>query len=228
LKAGEKKSDEALQNIGPIGANEEVVPTDEARALAAYLISLRSEAVLFETPPPPTNKVAAVSTNAAAAATTNAPAATNAGRRTNEQRSSTHNGERRAKGGDGGCADCSCRAVCVVVLRAAVYVNNHGGGFNAKVYQPYASYAMVDNLQVVDPMKNSRGRESLFSRTTARCATRKTARVWRASFRRWQGRLGQLPVTHRILRAVLYGLTGPITVSESSLTARCSVENVER
>src|SRR6267154_1753995 len=50
-------------------AGYEVVPTDDALALVAYLLSQHSEAILFETPPPPTNKVVA-------AASTNAPAPT--------------------------------------------------------------------------------------------------------------------------------------------------------
>jgi len=52
--------------IAPAG--KEVVPTDAARALAAYLVSLRADAPLFEAPftPPP-----------APAAATNAPASTN-------------------------------------------------------------------------------------------------------------------------------------------------------
>ena len=70
LNLGEKPSDDALP-LATQGANEEVVPGDDARALAAYLVSLHSEAIIFETPPFP-KKTNAVS---AAAAATNAPAA---------------------------------------------------------------------------------------------------------------------------------------------------------
>ena len=51
---------------GVAPAEKEIVPTDEARALAAYLVSLRADAPLFEAPftPPP----------APAAPATNAPA----------------------------------------------------------------------------------------------------------------------------------------------------------
>jgi cytochrome c oxidase cbb3-type subunit 2 len=92
LRAGESSSADALP-VGNTAPDEEVVPTDDARALAAYLLSLHSDGVLFETPPPPapatntassTNALAAntpSSTNAPAVATnapaTNAPAATN-------------------------------------------------------------------------------------------------------------------------------------------------------
>jgi cytochrome c oxidase cbb3-type subunit 2 len=78
LKPGEKKSADALEFV-KVGPNEEVIPTDDARALAAYLLSLHSEAILFETPPPPRPKT----NNAAAASGTNAPAATNAPGATN-------------------------------------------------------------------------------------------------------------------------------------------------
>jgi cbb3-type cytochrome oxidase cytochrome c subunit len=49
----------------------EIVPTDQAKALVAYLISLRADTVIFETP---LTVAVAVSTNAPAGATTNAPA----------------------------------------------------------------------------------------------------------------------------------------------------------
>jgi cytochrome c oxidase cbb3-type subunit 2 len=72
LKPGAQPSKEALQlgNAAPNGV--EVVPTDDARALAAYLISLHSDALIFDTPPGP--KTNAAPAAAAAAATTNAPA----------------------------------------------------------------------------------------------------------------------------------------------------------
>ena len=52
----------------------EIVPTDDARALVAYLLSLHSDGVIFETPPfPSTNKQAtATSSNAVPAATNSA------------------------------------------------------------------------------------------------------------------------------------------------------------
>lgn len=77
LKVGEKPSDDALPASLGVPAGYEVVPTDNARALVAYLQSLHSDAILFETPPPPakTNAVpAAASTNApVSAAGTNGP-----------------------------------------------------------------------------------------------------------------------------------------------------------
>jgi cytochrome c oxidase cbb3-type subunit 2 len=76
LAFGEKASDDALPLSAETEAGYEVVPTPQARALAAYLLSLRSEAVLFEAPPfpPKTNSVAKAQTNAPVAAMTNAPA----------------------------------------------------------------------------------------------------------------------------------------------------------
>lgn len=56
-KAGKVASADALQLTGEFAppAGFEIVPTDEARALVAYLLSLRAEAPLFESPvtPPP-------------------------------------------------------------------------------------------------------------------------------------------------------------------------------
>ncbi len=72
LKVGETPSPDAL----PVDAGApglQVVPTDDAKALVAYLLSLRSDVILTNTPPwpPPTNSAPAAS---AAAAPTNSPA----------------------------------------------------------------------------------------------------------------------------------------------------------
>lgn len=51
-KVGKQSSASALQLSGKFAApaGYEIVPTDEARALAAYLVSLRADAPLFESP----------------------------------------------------------------------------------------------------------------------------------------------------------------------------------
>ena len=75
LSLGAKPSPEALPLDA--GAGWEIIPTDDARALVAYLLSLHSDAVLFETPPfpRPTNAPPVVAaTNAPAGAQTNSPA----------------------------------------------------------------------------------------------------------------------------------------------------------
>jgi len=75
LKPGQAPSPYALPLGSNIPADDEVVPTAEARQLVAYLLSLKSSAVLFETPPPPAPATNAPSgtntagTNAAAAGT---------------------------------------------------------------------------------------------------------------------------------------------------------------
>jgi cytochrome c oxidase cbb3-type subunit II len=75
LNPGDRRSEQALPATGTIiASSEEVVPTDEAHALAAYLMSLRSDGILFETPAPapPTNKPAGTNvTSATNAASTN-------------------------------------------------------------------------------------------------------------------------------------------------------------
>jgi cbb3-type cytochrome oxidase cytochrome c subunit len=78
-KIGREPSPNALRFPGEFAPEPdcEIVPTDSAKALAAYLTSLRADAVLFETPMyvavvASTNALA-VSTNAPVPATTNAP-----------------------------------------------------------------------------------------------------------------------------------------------------------
>jgi cytochrome c oxidase cbb3-type subunit 2 len=78
-KAGEQPSAEALNLGAKAIPGYEVIPTDNALALVAYLQSLRSDGVLYETPPfkKATNAVPAavtVTNAAASAATTNSPA----------------------------------------------------------------------------------------------------------------------------------------------------------
>ncbi len=75
LKPGEKPAPDALPSgTGGTTADEQVVPTDDARALVAYLLSLHSESLVYpETPPwPKPNPQAEAATNATAA--TNQPA----------------------------------------------------------------------------------------------------------------------------------------------------------
>jgi cytochrome c oxidase cbb3-type subunit 2 len=52
------------QDAPPAGS--EIVPRPQARALAAYLLSLRQDGYLFEAPPPPSPKTKAIPTNAIA------------------------------------------------------------------------------------------------------------------------------------------------------------------
>jgi len=81
-KAGGLPVPDAVQTgtYGP-GDGYEIVPTDDARALVAYLMSLRANNYIFEMPDPnpPTNAPAGATNNAPAGATNAAPApATNA------------------------------------------------------------------------------------------------------------------------------------------------------
>jgi cytochrome c oxidase cbb3-type subunit 2 len=70
LKRWEKPSPDAL-NVPGVAAGYEILPKPEAKELVAYLLSLHSQGILFETPPPPASPTNAVAGNAA----TNAPAA---------------------------------------------------------------------------------------------------------------------------------------------------------
>ena len=73
LRPGELPSADALP-VSDAAPDEEVVPTDDAHALAAYLLSLHSDGILFETPPPPAPATNAPSSTNAPTGTTNAPA----------------------------------------------------------------------------------------------------------------------------------------------------------
>ena len=75
LQPGEKPSPDALA-LGAT-ADYQVLPTDEARQLVAYLLSLHSDSLVFATPPfPPRTNAPPGGTNApAASAGTNAPSA---------------------------------------------------------------------------------------------------------------------------------------------------------
>lgn len=64
-KAGAKPSPDALQFTSEVvPAGYEIIPTPEAKALVAYLLSLRADAPLFEAPvtPPPAKPAAATNT----------------------------------------------------------------------------------------------------------------------------------------------------------------------
>jgi len=66
-RAGQGNPAEALVlPAGTVPPGIEIVPTDAARALAAYLVSLRADAPLFEAPftPPPVPDVAATNSPA--------------------------------------------------------------------------------------------------------------------------------------------------------------------
>jgi cytochrome c oxidase cbb3-type subunit 2 len=71
LEVGKQPSAEALPLDAAGTPGYEVVPTDAARQLAAYLLSLHSDQLLFETPPLKTNAPSVKP--AQPAATTNAP-----------------------------------------------------------------------------------------------------------------------------------------------------------
>ena len=78
LKPGEKPPREALDIDRELTKGRAIIPTQDARNLAAYLLSQRAMAPLFESPIPgaKTNAPAASGdTNAPAATNTNAPAA---------------------------------------------------------------------------------------------------------------------------------------------------------
>jgi cytochrome c oxidase cbb3-type subunit 2 len=71
LKQGQQPSADALKVEGE-PADLEIIPNDNARALVAYLMSLRSDVSLYEAPLPPKPKPAGGDTNVAPTSVTNA------------------------------------------------------------------------------------------------------------------------------------------------------------
>lgn len=71
-KVGNVRSADALPV--DVGSGYEVVPTDDAKDLAAYVASLRQTAYIFEVPPPPAAKQVTMHSTSATPAT-NSPAA---------------------------------------------------------------------------------------------------------------------------------------------------------
>lgn len=69
LAAGATQPSDALMVTGEGASRRAVVPTEQARALAAYVLSLKSEADLFEAPVPKVPAAAAPATNAVASVT---------------------------------------------------------------------------------------------------------------------------------------------------------------
>lgn len=68
LSAGEAKPADAAFVLGESANRQAIIPTDDARALADYLLSLRAEVDLFEAPAPKMPTAPAPATNAPAVA----------------------------------------------------------------------------------------------------------------------------------------------------------------
>lgn len=107
-----------------------------------------------------------------------------------------------------------CVAFFVLIYLATLYLDSNAGGFHARVYEPFASH---DVLAAAQPQKNvdprfEKGRKA-YAKYCAPCHQNNGA-----------GSPGQYPPLagsdwvndespNRVLRVILNGLTGPITVS---------------
>ena len=105
----------------------------------------------------------------------------------------------------------------LLIYWGMIYLDNHGGGFNPRVYEPYASINIVEARQP-PPISGPDPRigRKIFGVTCVACHQSSGL-----------GLPGQFPPLagsdwvaaqspNRIIRAVLGGLTGPITVSGQS------------
>jgi len=102
----------------------------------------------------------------------------------------------------------------LLIYWGMIYLHNHGGGFNPKVYEPYASINIVEAKQPAPPSgPDPRVGKRIFGATCVACHQSSGL-----------GLPGQFPPLagsdwvaakspNRIIRAVLNGLTGPITVN---------------
>jgi mono/diheme cytochrome c family protein len=108
----------------------------------------------------------------------------------------------------------------VLVYWGMLYLDDHGGGFNKQVYQPYESYAIVaDRQPILDPVtKALKDGEKLYAANCETCH-QKTG----------SGTPGGCPPLansdwaagggpNRIIRLVLDGGTGPIKISGKDYT----------
>ena len=104
----------------------------------------------------------------------------------------------------------------LLIYWGMIYLDNHGGGFNPKVYEPYANATIVENLQPVSTGPDPRVGKRIFGATCVACHQSSGL-----------GLPGQFPPLagsdwvaaqspNRIIRGVLCGLTGPITVNGQS------------
>jgi mono/diheme cytochrome c family protein len=119
----------------------------------------------------------------------------------------------------------------LLVFWGMTYLDAHGGGFSPKVYEPYLSVAQVDAVQPVIDGPDPRLGKQVFDRTCVACHQSSGLGV-----------PGQFPPLvgsewvavqspNRILRAVLNGLSGPITVKgqpfNNSMVPWNSLSNAE-
>jgi mono/diheme cytochrome c family protein len=103
----------------------------------------------------------------------------------------------------------------ILAYAGMLYVNAHAGGFSAQVYRPYASYDQVNDAQPkgADDQVKEQGKK-IFANACAVCH-QATGLGTPGQFPPLAGSewvAAQSP--NRIIRAVLNGLQGPITVKD--------------
>lgn len=99
----------------------------------------------------------------------------------------------------------------VLAYYGAVYFDEHGGWFNAKVYEPYQTYAQLESYQPKGAAATLARGKAVFDTICALCHGLDA-----------EGKPGQAPPLagsewalgnpEHMIRIPLYGLTGPVTV----------------
>jgi len=109
--------------------------------------------------------------------------------------------------------------LALLVFWGMVYLNNHGGEFNQRVYAPYPDYATVDGEQFRDPVAAFKVRgKLLFMQNCSPCHQSSGL-----------GSPGQFPplvhsdwvnaaTPNRVIRIVLCGLQGPLVLNGQPFT----------
>ncbi len=109
----------------------------------------------------------------------------------------------------------------LLVYLGMVYLENHGGGFNPHVYQPYASFQQLSDLQPTDHTRDVFNKGQRFYQTTCVVCHQPNGAGSAAQFApplagsEWVNAEGP----NRVIRIVLYGLRGPVTVKGVEFSA---------
>ena len=210
LKFGEQPSKEAVE----VGKGYEIVPGQDARALVAYLMSLHSDAILFETPifPKPELKKAA-STNAPAATMTNSVSTNAPANEVNKNKRTAIRTMDEAEPKTGWSATPIAFVVLLALLAywGMVYLSQHGGSFSGQVYAPFSSYDALVEAQPPTGPDQFRDGKKIFTASCAVC--HQASGLGGNGFPPLAGSEWVLaPKPDRIIRIVLNGFQGPVEV----------------
>lgn len=101
----------------------------------------------------------------------------------------------------------------LLLLGGAIYVDLHGGGFNSKVYAPYSDFDYLSKLGERSDDPTAKGKFVYENKGCAACHQNHGGGSAAQGFPPLAGsEWVTAPGPNRLIRVVLHGLTGPITV----------------